>query len=166
MRTHLTLGLLIFVAGCATDPVLGTSTGALQWDDADTLSVIAQTQGVPGPASMGPDSTRDATRYDFADGRLVRSNCGVERVHLGTAQDTADLRAALHGLQIVEIPCEGNDGTDVVATVLRGAEDPGPAYPVGGQSCTQGGDPTRPVPMISAASWGPVQAVIQRIATR
>lgn len=166
MRSHLLLGVLFFVAGCATDPDLDSASGALHWDDADTLEITSETLGVARPTPGGPDCSRGATRYDFADARLVVVSCGVEHVHVGTAQDTADLRAALRGLRVVQLACDGYDGTNVSAGVHRGVGGAGVAYPVGATSCTNGGDPARPIPVISLASWEPVQRVIQRITLR
>lgn len=165
MRNTILVGLLLAVSGCATEADINASADALRWGDAQQITIDSVMLGVP--ATAGPDCSRTSTRYDFTDGRLVDSNCRGETVHVGLPEDTAALRVALRGVRLVEQPCEGQDGTDVSVRAQRTSDDAGSAYPLGSLSCTFGGDPTRPVPMVSSESWGPVAQVLARIrATR
>jgi len=157
MRTLIVASLLLCVAGCGTDP---EALPADRWQDVEEVSLTSFTHGL-APGSGRCDTAR--SRYNLREHVLVESECAMETRTLARPQDSADLRAALAGIEVVQQPCDGFDGVDASVAFRHANTELQTGYAIGYSSCSRGGTAADLRPTITSSSWGPVQTVLNRI---
>ena len=159
MRTLLLTSILLVAAGCGAESP-STSANALTWSDVDEMSVESSVNGVPpGPGVC----TTSWTRYDFRDHVLVDGQCATDTRTPARPEDSAALLAALRGVAIVELPCNGYDGGDTSVNFRHGSADARDSFPLGSRTCTNAGSSTAGTATVTTESWQPVQAILNRI---
>ena len=160
MRNLLLLtSVWLVAAGCGTESP-GVSANAITWTDVDEVSIESFTNGVrPGSGAC----TTSSIRYDFHEHVLVDAQCATDTRTQASAEDSAALLAALRGIAIVDLPCSGYDGVDTSVIIRHGSADARDSFPLGSQTCTNGGSSTMGVATVTAESWAPVNAILFRI---
>ena len=158
MRTFLLTSVLLVAAGCGAESPT-TSANAITWTDVDEMSIESFTNGVrPGSGVC----TTTTIRYDFHEHVLVDAQCAADTRTPARPEDSAALLAALRGIAIVELPCNGYDGVDTSVNFRHGSADARDSFPLGSKTCTNGSTTTG-IATVTDESWAPVQAILFRI---